>query len=179
MFKWGDAPNGRIGMTAAPPIQEELEHRLETLVEVQAKEPGDQLGAKDEREYFRLVDRAAEDPKTDARVLEALGRRYAHHFLVPFLRGDDAVGIISEVAALIEIHHRGTLRLYDFNETDDMAEAVISFQRIGPRGRRSGPTRFDIALVKEALASRYGRVEVLPVPSRGHVGERIHIRLQR
>jgi hypothetical protein len=164
-------------MSPARNPRRELEARLERLVLDYSREPGDRLSATDERAFFGAVDEATKDGSISREGLERLGALYAQKFIVPYLRGKDAVDLISEIAALIEIHHRGTLRLYDFNETSDGAEMVVTFDRINMSGRRRSPTPFDFAVVRTALGSRFAGVDITGMPSRGLIGEQLHIRL--
>lgn len=140
-------------MGRATPADKVLNERLDRLVrELEIGDDDPQVV--DESGYFRLVDLAAADPETEPSLLDEVGNRFAQHFVAPYLHASEPADVIAEVGALFAIHHRGSINIESMQETSNGLEATIVFSCLNDDGQPIPPNRFDIAVLRHALAVR-------------------------
>lgn len=157
---------------------EALAERFARLMRELEDDSGDRPAMVDERDYFRLVDMAAEDPETDPAVLEDAGKRFARHFVTPYLHADDPAVLVAEIGALLAIHHRANINVEAVEATPNGLEVVIAFQRLQSDGPKR-MTPFDMAIVRHALAERDPKTQLEPLGSEDDTTSRFRIHLRR
>lgn len=142
------------------------------------EDSGDRPAMNDETSYFNLVDLAANDPETDPSILDEAGNRFADHFVAPYLHASDPAVLITEIAALFEIHHRGRIHVESMEPGTSELETVIRFRRIAQQ-EDAAPTRFDLAVIRRALVLRDPSATIEQLEADDEPTGRYRIRLSR
>ncbi len=165
-------------MSAPPRRPDAISEHFNRLMRELDSDSGDRPATNDETGYFNLIDLAANDPETDPAILDEAGNRFAEHFVAPYLHASDPSVLITEIAALFEIHHRGRIHVENMEPAANGIDAVIQFNRIAEHGE-AAPTRFDVAVMRRALLlrDRHAAIEELESDDQ-HTG-RYRIRLSR